>query len=173
MSEPPLVLRQQSWLQRAVSSTREILSSAMLLAGTVAFFGPIILLGWQVLTWLRHGYWDRWPIERTLSKVGIFEPQTGWAGVRKIISYLFGMPTLLLILVGGIIVGGLLASIITWIDENHLADARVTYEVEGETRQQSVTAILRGKDSDAIVAIGRLHPGVDFKVSKIEWFPKV
>ena len=70
------------------------------------------MLGWQCLTWLRFGFWDAWPIARSLTGLGIYEPQTTWGGVQRINHFLFEMPTaiglMLLGLAGIFAFGGLL-----------------------------------------------------------------
>lgn len=77
--------------------------------------GPLVMLGWQTLTWLRYGFWDSWPISRTLALGGIFEPYLSWVGVQTIVHFLFEMPTafalMLLGLAGLMVVGGLLSLI--------------------------------------------------------------
>ena len=59
----------------------------------ICFGGPFALLAYQAFIWLRDGYWDRWPISRSLEKIGLFEPYIEWVGAQKIVTFIFPMPT--------------------------------------------------------------------------------
>jgi hypothetical protein len=57
-----------------------------------AIFGPIgiaiIVLGWQVLTWLQTAAWPELPISILYSEFGLHEPVLSWVGAQKILDWL-------------------------------------------------------------------------------------
>lgn len=172
MTNEQIETRPDPWHQRVLMEAHGYLGMIGMLFAWVILLGPVGMLGWQSLEWLRNGYWDRWPIERALVKIGIAEPQTTWGGVQQIIHFLFGMPTwfaLGFLALAGVMLTGWL---ILQIDKHHTADARVHYEMNGQKQVRLCRSVIKGSETDAIRFMWRVFPDGGFKVIRIEWLPR-
>ncbi len=58
----------------------------------LATFGiPLWMVGTQVYTWLRHGFWPRSPASNWLIENNVY-PSTDWAGIQSILDWLASWP---------------------------------------------------------------------------------
>lgn len=52
---------------------------------------PGFIVGGQLLTWLRYGYWNKRPLNEMLIRNDLY-PWTDWAGIQSIVDWFLGMP---------------------------------------------------------------------------------
>jgi hypothetical protein len=86
----------------------------MLVAGLIGF-GGVAVFGFQCLWWLRDGYWTQGRLGELWYQLGFPYPALSWAGIERIVLWIFDLP-----LSGGLI---LIAVIVGWI-ANSLSSAR-------------------------------------------------
>lgn len=95
----------------------DTLTTAMTFAalGTVGL--PGYLVGRQIWTWLREGYWPAKSLHDWLFEVGAGGPYTSWLGVQRIIDWLLSMPLSLAMLFIGLMLCWLISIPLTPVQE--------------------------------------------------------
>jgi hypothetical protein len=88
-----------------VEEERRVLELGQVILAIAWFGPPLWIWGWQILTWLRHGWWPRFTVADLLSKLGVPLPYTEWAGVQTVLDFLLRWPAAVGILFAGWIVG--------------------------------------------------------------------
>jgi hypothetical protein len=68
---------------------------------------PVSVLGWQVYTWLKEGYWPLLPVTSLLTEMGIIPSMPSWLGLQRIYLALLDMPLSFALFAVGMVVGGL------------------------------------------------------------------
>lgn len=59
----------------------------------LGFFGvPVLIIGGQVLDWLKQGEWTPFPFWKLAEIVGISRPRVDWLGVQKMIDWFYDLP---------------------------------------------------------------------------------
>lgn len=59
----------------------------------LGFFGlPVVILGGQVLDWLKRGEWTPFPFGKLAEVVGVDRPMVDWLGFQKLIDWFFALP---------------------------------------------------------------------------------
>ena len=172
MTIRPEDIRRDTLLQKLIRDCQALTGVIGLIFGWMVLLGPVLMIGWQCLTWLQNGYWDAWPLSRSLASVGIYEPLTTWGGVQKIVHFLFELPTafgLSVLGLAGIMAFGGIAAVI----ETHLSsDVRVTIEREGHTQFRVLRSIIRKSEEQVVERLYREMPDGLWRIEKIEWMPR-
>ena len=86
------------WLKRR-------LGRLLQLAGGLGVLGAVLVLGVQIVTWLKSGQWP--PIPLGVAVVAIWGglPITDWQGAQRLIDLALKLPLALVLLLSGLAVG--------------------------------------------------------------------
>ncbi|MFN3558954.1 MAG: hypothetical protein ACK4UQ_06670 [Brevundimonas sp.] len=172
MTDESNTFREDSSWQRLVNDTRGMFGMIGTFFAVMIALGPLGMLGWQCLTWLQNGYWDKWPISRALAGINIDEPAVSWGGVQKIIHFLFQMPTsvgLMFIGLAGMMFFGWL---ILLIEKYHTADVRVSYSRDGQSHFKLYRDVVKDSEEQVVLRLYRDIPDGLWRITKIEWMPR-
>lgn len=74
---------------------------------------PVWMVGTQIYTWLRYGYWPRNPISDWLAANEAY-PWTDWAGVQSIIDWFASWPASMVVFLLGLAV----CALVGWVSES-------------------------------------------------------
>lgn len=172
MTDESNTFREDSLWQRLIHDSQGLLGMVGMGFAWLIALGPLGMLGWQCLTWLQNGYWDRWPISRTLAGFDIYEPEATWGGVQKITHFLFELPTALglmfLGLAGMMAFGGLLVL----IEKYATADVKVSYTRDGRSQSRHYRSVIRNSEEQVVRLLYRDIPDGLWRITQIEWLPR-
>lgn len=172
MTNESSAFREDSLWQRLVNDTRGIFGVIGMFFAAMIALGPLAMLGWQCLTWLQNGYWDQWPISRTLAGMDIYVPETTWGGVQKIIHFLFQMPTSVVLMFVGLAGMMFFGWLILLIERYQTADVRVSYSRDGQCHFKLYPSVIKNSEEQVFRLLYRDIPDGLWRVTKIEWLPR-
>ena len=87
-----------------VEAENRLFGTLLVWAGLATIAIPGLMIGSQVLTWLRHGYWPRLPISEALVQWGYDYPRTDWLGVQQFIDWMMSWPASFVVCLGLLLV---------------------------------------------------------------------
>jgi len=80
-----------------IEDENRVLGTLLVWTGIATVGVPSFMVGSQILTWLRDGYWPKLSTGDLVVQSGLTYPITDWVGVQKLIDWIMSWPASLMI----------------------------------------------------------------------------